>query len=106
MYESFKIYVKYIIKANNIYANEFKGKTGVIIKRAYSGMLMTSLDMNGFQISILKLSEKFENEWLDLLDETTEAPRWTGNKMSVFELSQPENFSEIELYQPVSKLTI
>lgn len=81
--------------------NKFKGETGIIVKRAYSGMLMTSLDMVGFQISILKLSNKFENEWIDLLDESTEAPRWVGSKMSIFKSSQAENFPEIALYEPV-----
>lgn len=51
---------------------------------------MSSLDMTGFQISILKFPENEENEWIRLLDNETDAPRWIGSKMSVSDKTHVE----------------
>lgn len=42
---------------------------------------MTSLDMAGFQISILNISEHLE--WLQHLDASTEAPAWPATCISI-----------------------
>merc|ERR1719481_1105517 len=47
---------------------------GVRVVRAYTGHLMTSLEMAGILISILKVSGK--PAWLQLLDRETAAPAW------------------------------
>lgn len=42
---------------------------------------MTSLDMAGFQISILNITE--HSEWLEHLDANTDAPGWPATCISV-----------------------
>lgn len=42
---------------------------------------MTSLDMSGFQISILNVTE--HPEWLEHLDANTDAPGWPATCISV-----------------------
>lgn len=51
------------------------------IERMYTGMLFTSLDMSGIQISILHLPEN--SEWLKYLDAPTDAAAWPGRPLSV-----------------------
>ncbi len=41
--------------------------------RIYSGPLMTSLEMSGVQISLLKVADP---KWLELLDAATDAVCW------------------------------
>ena len=51
------------------------------IVRLYCGSFVTSLDMAGFQISLLNVSDNCE--WVDHLDRETNAPGWHGNLHSV-----------------------
>jgi len=53
---------------------------GVQVVRMYAGHLMTSLEMSGILISLLKVTG--HAEWLDCLDEPTTAPAWPVNLMS------------------------
>ena len=53
------------------------------MERLYSGHLKTSLEMHGFQISLLHLNKQNGDIWLELLDEPTDAVAWTGSAMSV-----------------------
>nr|XP_045608352.1 triokinase/FMN cyclase-like [Procambarus clarkii]XP_045608353.1 triokinase/FMN cyclase-like [Procambarus clarkii]XP_045608354.1 triokinase/FMN cyclase-like [Procambarus clarkii] len=46
---------------------------GVCVERVYQGALMTSLDMKGFHLSVLRL---LNPAWLTLLDAPTTAPAW------------------------------
>lgn len=48
-------------------------RRGVKPLRVYQGLVMTSLDMKGFHISILRL---IDPRWVALLDEPTSAPSW------------------------------
>ncbi|XP_077284840.1 triokinase/FMN cyclase-like [Arctopsyche grandis] len=83
----------------NIICNEVFNQLAKIcvVKRFYSGTLMSSLDMTGFQISILKFPENEENEWIRLLDNETDAPRWIGSKMSVSDKTHVET----QIYEPI-----
>ncbi|XP_012283909.1 triokinase/FMN cyclase isoform X2 [Orussus abietinus] len=47
---------------------------GFKIERAYMGSLMTSLDANGFQLSIMKLAS--DSNLIEYLDAETSAPAW------------------------------
>uniref|UniRef100_A0A2P2ID09 Triokinase/FMN cyclase n=2 Tax=Hirondellea gigas TaxID=1518452 RepID=A0A2P2ID09_9CRUS len=47
---------------------------GFVVQRLYVGCLLTSLDMKGFHISLLKTTGY--PEWLKLLDTPTNAPGW------------------------------
>ncbi|CAG2053599.1 unnamed protein product [Timema podura] len=58
------------------------GSIGVSVVRTYPGLLMTSLDMAGVQVSVLKL-RGHEEDWLGYLDAATEAPAWPGGPLSV-----------------------
>jgi dihydroxyacetone kinase len=49
-------------------------KTDVELKRVYCDTLMTSLNMNGFSVTILLLNN--DDQLLDLLDYKTTAPSW------------------------------
>lgn len=53
---------------------------GVTVARMYVGTLMTSLDMGGIQISLLKTTD--QPDWLELLDAETEAFAWPGRVTS------------------------
>ena len=53
-----------------------KYHTGIQIKRAYCDSLMTSLNMNGFSITLLMLEQENTDFILDLLDRKTLAPSW------------------------------
>lgn len=46
---------------------------GITPVRVYTGSLMTSLDMRGVHISVLRLQDP---QWLTLLDDPTSAPSW------------------------------
>jgi len=46
------------------------------VHRCYSGPFMTSLNMRGFHISLLKVTDN--KQWLELLDIPTDAPGWTS----------------------------
>nr|XP_053642716.1 triokinase/FMN cyclase-like [Cherax quadricarinatus] len=48
---------------------------GVSVERVYAGMMMTSLDMRGLHMSVLRL---LDPAWLPLLDAPTTAPAWTA----------------------------
>uniref|UniRef100_A0A1B6D265 Triokinase/FMN cyclase n=2 Tax=Clastoptera arizonana TaxID=38151 RepID=A0A1B6D265_9HEMI len=67
------------IVANEVY-NQL-GEKGVNVNRLYSGGLMTSLDMAGVQITILKT--KNNPEWVQYLDSSTEAYAWPGKPLSI-----------------------
>lgn len=49
--------------------------------RMYHGSHMTSVDLNGFQISILNISE--HPDWLQHLDAITDAPAWPATCISI-----------------------
>ena len=52
--------------------------------RYYCGAFVTSLEMSGFSISVLKLSSETRNVILDCLDSPAEALGWTPtNRMSL-----------------------
>lgn len=53
---------------------------GFKVVRLYAGHMMTSLEMSGFLISLLKVSDNLD--WLELLDAPTSAPAWPANLMS------------------------
>ena len=58
----------------------YKENRGVNVERCYVGYLMTSMDMRGIQISVLRLNELLSADdaldWLTLLDAPTSAPSW------------------------------
>lgn len=54
----------------------------IIIHRLYAGCIMTSLEMAGVQVSVLKISDS-HNEWLHYLDAKTDACGWPGSPLSV-----------------------
>ncbi|XP_066998700.2 PTS-dependent dihydroxyacetone kinase 1, dihydroxyacetone-binding subunit DhaK [Anabrus simplex] len=55
----------------------------ITVHRIYAGHLMTSLDMAGIQVSILKLPPEVKDKWLGCLDDITDAPAWPGSPASV-----------------------
>ena len=60
------------------YISEYK--PNIKIKRIYSGTFMTSLNMNGFSITILGLESIYGDLILNLLDARSEAPGWPRNR--------------------------
>lgn len=59
------------------YMTEFK--PDIKLRRIYSGAFMTSLNMNGFSVTVLGLEETHGESILNLLDAKTEAPEWPRN---------------------------
>ena len=51
----------------------FSESRGLKVIRVYCGALMTSLEMAGVQISILKLVDP---KWVEYLDVPSDAPAW------------------------------
>ncbi|XP_017883393.1 triokinase/FMN cyclase-like isoform X1 [Ceratina calcarata] len=51
--------------------------------RVYTGLLMTSLNSAGVQITVLNLPERDRNLFLSCLDAPTDAPKWPGCAYSV-----------------------
>lgn len=49
------------------------------IIKIYSGFFFTSLNMNGFQICLLKMDEKYKNLCLHALNHPTNASAWSNN---------------------------
>lgn len=60
--------------------NSFSEAMKINVDRLYSGTLFTSINMKGFQISILNITDK--EHWLCYLDEETEAFAWPGKRIS------------------------
>nr|XP_018911123.1 PREDICTED: triokinase/FMN cyclase-like [Bemisia tabaci] len=56
------------------------GERGITVHRMYAGALMTSLEMCGVQVCLLKIHEN--PEWLVYLDVPTDAPAWPGSPSS------------------------
>ncbi|CAF0712597.1 unnamed protein product [Brachionus calyciflorus] len=59
------------------YLLEFK--SDIKVNRVYTGTFMTSLNMNGFSITVLGLDQSNKELILNLLDAKTEAPGWPRN---------------------------
>ncbi|XP_063227419.1 PTS-dependent dihydroxyacetone kinase 1, dihydroxyacetone-binding subunit DhaK-like isoform X2 [Bacillus rossius redtenbacheri] len=54
---------------------------GICVQRLYAGLFMTSLDMAGVQVCVLRLRDH-EAEWLQYLDADTDASGWPGCPLS------------------------
>ncbi|XP_053612322.1 triokinase/FMN cyclase-like [Plodia interpunctella] len=57
-------------------------------ERIFAGHMKTSLEMHGLHVSVIKLSRENGDFWLELLDGSTDAPGWTGTRLSVWEDGQ------------------
>ncbi|XP_049773452.1 triokinase/FMN cyclase-like [Schistocerca cancellata] len=83
-----------------IIANEVINQLGsknINVKRIYVGALMTSLDMLGMQVCLLRLDAGNKDKWLRYLDCETNAPAWPGTKLSLPSHFKPQNSeSDIE----------
>ena len=55
-----------------------KQQQGVNVLRVVSGTLMSSLDMNGMSITVLKLNDSNKAEVLSYLDLPVDSPFWPG----------------------------
>ena len=55
-----------------------KQQEGVNVLRVVSGTLMSSLDMNGISITVLKLNDQNKAEVLSYLDLQVDSPFWPG----------------------------
>ncbi|KAM3963674.1 triokinase/FMN cyclase [Aphomia sociella] len=62
---------------------EYLDNKKIKLERLYVGHMKSSLEMHGFNISILHLSKENGNFWLELLDAPTTAPGWPAGDLSV-----------------------
>ena len=62
--------------ANDCFKYLHKNKPNIQIRRVYYGSLMTSLNMNGFSLTVLNLDKSNMDLLLNLLDASTTAPSW------------------------------
>ena len=78
---------------------QLKQFEGVKVLRVVSGTLMSSLDMNGMSITVLRLTEGKKDEILSYLDMNVDSPFWPG-------ITNTENATQniIELGKEESKL--
>lgn len=83
-----------------IVANEVISQLGsqnISVRRIYVGPIMTSLDMLGMQICLLRLDAENRDKWLRYLDCETNAPAWPGTNLSLPSLFKPQKSeSDIE----------
>jgi hypothetical protein len=56
---------------------------GIAVLRIYAACIMTSLEMAGVQVSVLKVPRAHKEDWLNYLDAETEACAWFGSPVSV-----------------------
>lgn len=79
----------------------------VKVVRCYVGHLMTSLEMRGLQLSILRVDDDERSWWLSLLDAPTSAPLWphplynfrfTPDKLSDDEYRWDHHFEVFSLF--------
>jgi hypothetical protein len=57
---------------------------------------MTSLEMAGVQVSALKVPRVHQEDWLNYLDEETEACAWFGSPVSI----PPANPNPVKYFPP------
>ena len=57
--------------------------------RYYCGAFVTSLEMSGFSISVLKLSPETRNVILDCLDSPAETLGWTSTSTGILDIKLP-----------------
>ncbi|XP_054270997.1 triokinase/FMN cyclase-like isoform X2 [Macrosteles quadrilineatus] len=72
------------------------GMRNVVVERHYAGILMSSLDMAGIQVSLLLLpssDERHRQLWLDTLDTHTNAFAWPATSLSLPPLRQTHVFT-------------
>lgn len=72
--------------------------------RVYAGHLMTSLNSAGLHICVLKLPKKEEALILKCLDQSTDAPGWTGNAYSVPSDKPKEQYHQAEDQAPLENV--
>ena len=88
----------------------------VHVTRTISGRVMTSLDMHGFSISLLKLTNSNESEILELVDLKVSTPSWPSPTIPQLleesilispheSLYEDIGFSEDEDKNPVNQIT-
>lgn len=59
------------------------------MSRMFVGTFIVSLNMYGFQLSVIDVSEN--SEWINLIDEETSAFSWPGNHMSIKPIEKNES---------------
>lgn len=74
----------------------------ITVLRMYNGLYMTSLDMAGFQISILNVTDNIH--WIEHLDSPTQAPAWTGTVHSRF-LTNPDDAIKLHVEDDSESIT-
>ncbi|XP_059055515.1 triokinase/FMN cyclase-like [Achroia grisella] len=74
-----------ILEMNIISADikEYLDRKQIKLERLYSGHMKSSLEMHGFNISVLHLTKENGDFWLGLLDAPTTAPGWPAGEFSV-----------------------
>jgi len=70
--------------------NQLTKNLEVVIERYYCGAFVTSLEMSGFSISVLKLSPETRNVILDCLDSPAETLGWTSTSTASCNIPDPE----------------
>ncbi|XP_050526657.1 triokinase/FMN cyclase-like isoform X2 [Daktulosphaira vitifoliae] len=63
------------------YTKEYFDSLKIEIRRLFIGTFIVSLNMYGFQLSVLDVTNN--QEWIDCIDEETSAFAWPGSHMSV-----------------------
>jgi hypothetical protein len=72
-------YINYVIL--NVYF--VLAALDIAVLRIYAACIMTSLEMAGVQVSVLKVSGTHKEEWLNYLDAETKACAWFGSPLSI-----------------------
>lgn len=63
------------------YAKEYFDELKIDISRMFVGTFIVSLNMYGFQLSVIDVTDN--REWINYIDEETSAFAWPGNHMSI-----------------------
>ncbi|KAF2350546.1 DhaL domain [Trinorchestia longiramus] len=70
-------------------------KKGIVLERLYIGPFMTSLDMRGFHITLLRITD--HPHWVELLDDPTDAPVWQPSSRKPDGLDQKNIFEKLSV---------
>lgn len=77
------------------------------VSRLFVGTFLVSLNMYGFQLSVIDVS--YNPEWINCIDEETSAFAWPGNHLSITSLTEkkiPENINPPTLDEINSKVKV
>ncbi|VVC24677.1 DhaK domain,DhaL domain [Cinara cedri] len=77
------------------YTKEYFDELKIEVSRMFVGTFIVSLNMYGFQLSAIDVSDN--PEWINYIDEETSAFAWPGNRLNIEPIVKEENPENIKI---------